>query len=289
MRNMVLQTLGGIVVALVIFDWAKHYYYVAKHVWPMQRAFREPTRTMPAPGVVTLNGIVSVIDEHEQPIKVTLHEYGRGLWQSMDWDQTSRSVKVHPFGLLIPHAKVTVLVEPDDDVVLRSSAYTTAAKSVESSEIPTDWANDHYDKKVRRQRIGVLEGGDVALVTGVLQEKHEPQIVTTGYRSNRGEAKIEYVLRPLPNEPMRIDSVTLLDEYKERLGHWGMLLTVGIFVVPFGYIQRLWEKPVPTNSLVPLVIALLYIVLRLAIMAGRIDRRPWFERPIPPQPYSFTD
>lgn len=266
--------LGGICVFLVAFDFAKHVYYVAKNVWPMRRAFNKPTRTLPAVGVVTINGIVSGMGE-ECPVQIKLREDGHTSRGQVYWKQTSRVVEAHPFALLVPDAGARIIVEPGDDVKLRASAHVTA------------WEYNEKIGKRNRFRIGALEDGDRAIVTGVLTEKREIEKQASEYRSQKGKVRIEYVLRPIPGEPLRIDSETMFDEINERLGYIGWVRALGTIILHYYYVKALMayydvrahgDEFAARSAKVYAAVVIVYAVIRLFMQGGKRDRLPWFDR-----------
>jgi hypothetical protein len=285
---MVWVILGGICVALGVFGCAQHVYYVAKNVWTMRHAFRKPVRVLPTPGVVTLNGIVSGQDGRDYPVKVTLEENGEGEWRHPYWEQTSRSVEAYPFELLLPEVGVKVIVEPGADVLLRASATTTDSEITDAEEKSNPgWRDETY--KFHRYRTGVLEAGDRAIVTGVLSEKRETEVIATEYRSQERRTRIEYVLRPLPDETMLIDSETLLDEFEECLGNQGTLFAVETICITFFYVQMLRDPSLAYLYTIGWVVFSIMLFASLWILTQH-DHDPWFSRPTnSPKPYRFRD
>lgn len=279
MNRMVWVILGGLCVGFGILTVAYRVYHVAKNVWAMQYAFSKRIRVLPSPGVVTLNGIVAAYDGRDCPVKVTLQEVGKGDKEyDLKWEQTSRRVKAYPFEILLPEIGARVMVEPGEDVLLRSVAITMKEKMTKEPGDMPDWKSPNPLYEFRRRRMGTLEAGDRAIVTGVLSEKRETELVATEYRSQKVRTRIEYVLRPLPGEPMRIDAESLLDEFEEYHGNHGKLLVVLTTFSTFFYLQMLGETP-----LNPLFIFGWAFPSSMFIMIvwlfSKNTHRPWFTRP----------
>jgi hypothetical protein len=266
MSDMPWEILGGIVVALVIIDFARHFYYVLTNVWAMRRAFGKPVRALPPSGVVLLNGLVSPLEDHECPIKVVLHEDGRAHRGQIYWEQTSHTVEAHPFELLLPEIGIKVLVETGTNVSLRSSSVVT----------DFEWNNEI--EKLRSVRIAGIEEGERVIVRGVLTETREVEVVPTEYRSQKGKTNIKYVLRPLADEPLRIDAESMLGEIEELLGNRGYLLALGAIIIPYCYVRGILDVT-QANAMKGFGwVVLIYGVIRLFVKFSRLDRTPWFDR-----------
>jgi len=264
-QSMEWVVLGGICVALVVFGFVKHVYYVAKNVWAIRRAFDKPTPALPPLGLVTITGIVSSMGD-KRPVQVKLREagtYSRGQYY---WEQKSRVVQACPFALLIPEAGARIIVEPDKDVYLRSLGHVTK------------WKSFGKNNGIKRFRIGALEDGDRAIITGVLSEKRTVESQSSEYRSQKGKVKIEYVLRPIPGDPLKIDSETMLEEISERFGYIGWARALGTVVLVPYYCRALWDSFADrsANTFWGLVVG--YGFLRLIMRLNKRDRVPWFDR-----------
>jgi len=262
---------GGICAALVVFSFVKHVFYVVKNVWLVKRSLDEPQRVLPPPGVVTLNGIISSIGE-ETPVQVTLVEHGRSGKGRFYWRQTSYRVDAHRFALLLPELGARIVVEPGENVRLRASATAT------------DWAYDKEAGEGRRVRTAILEDGDRVLINGLLEEKREVELIVNEYRSQKEKIRVEYLLKPIPDAGIRIDSETLLHELQMLLGPLGWVRALGTVLVVPAYVYALQEAFSTRSNILFVVILVVYSFIRTSYTD--IDRRPWFDRPIDPRkPY----
>lgn len=263
--------IGGICVALVAFGFAKHVSYVVKHVWGMRQAFNQPTRTLPSEGLVTVNGIVSSIGD-ETPITMTLHEHGNTGRGQIYWDQAKREVEVHPFALLVPEMGARIVVEPGDDVQLRAAARAT------------EWDNKVLLDKLVRYRTATLNDGDRAIITGILSEQRNVERVGSEYRSTKEKVKVEYTLRPIAGQALRVDSETLLDEIRTCFSWLGWAHGLGTLALVPAYIYAVREDFSVKSSAIIILVLTIYVLSRLHLKA--VDRKPWFDRPNDPgKPY----
>lgn len=266
---------GEICVVLVAFGFVKHIYYVAKNVWPVKRKLRNPQRVLPAPGVVTLNGIVSRIGEN-CPVLVTIVENGESARGQIYWRQTSYKVEAHSFALLLPELGVRIVVDPGDNVRLRAAGTAT------------DWEYNEEADELRRVRTAMLEDGDHAIVSGVLSESRQIELVANQYRSQKENVRIEYVMRPGFNGELRVDSETMLLEIMVLLRPLAWVRGIGTALLVPAYVGSL-QTLFSTNSniLVGLILAVLFVIHRHYM---NIDRRPWFDRPQDPKkPYRSVE
>lgn len=267
--------LGGTCVALVAFGFAKHVYYVVKHVWAIRHALNQPTRTLPVEGVATINGLVSSIGD-ETPVTITLHEYGQAGRGQIYWQQALREVKAHPFALLAPEMGARILVEPGADVQLRAAARAT------------EWDNKSFPDKLVRYRTATLDEGDQAMITGVLSERRDVERVASEYRTTKETIKVEYILRPIAGEPLRIDSQTMLDEIRTCFGWLGWVKGLGTLALIPAYAYAVGEAFSTKSAVAFVVLLIVYVFARLHLLD--IDRRPWFDRPNnPKKPYHAAE
>jgi hypothetical protein len=237
----------------------------------VRRQLDKPQSVLPPPGIVSLNGLVSMIDD-ELPVEVTIEERGESIRGQIYWTQFSQTVEAHAFALLLPDAGARVIVEPGEDVHLRASSSAT------------EWEYSAEAKKLCRFRTATLEDGARAIVTGVLEEKREIEATMSEYRSQKGKIRIEYVLRPIPNEGIRIDSETLLDEIQKLLRFLGWLRGIGAVAVVPAYVYAVNETFSTTSAFLFGVLVVAYSFVRIGFT--NIDRRPWFDRPKnPKKPY----
>jgi hypothetical protein len=214
--------------------------------------------------VVTLNGIVSSID-HENPVIVTIVEHGMANAGTICWWQSSFEVQAHPFALLLPELGTRILIEPGEKVRLRAAA------------IATDWERDPERTEQRRVRTAVLEDGDRAIITGMLTESREVELIANQYRSQKEKVRIEYVLKPYPEVGMRIDSETLVYEIQRLLGPLGWVRGIGTALLVPAYVGALDQS---FSTITCIIVGVVLAILLLAIAHYRnIDRRPWFDRP----------
>jgi hypothetical protein len=271
------EVFGGICVAIMVSIFVRHVYYIVKHVWPAKLQLRKPQRVLPVPGVATIHGIVSGIGE-KCPVQVTIVEYtiaGASKGQFL-WEQTSYKVEAHPFVLLLPELGARILVEPTANVRLRAFGHAT------------DWELDEEVKQFSRVRTATLEDGDRAIITGMLEEKREVELVANQYRSQKENVRIEYVLKPGPNVELRVDSETFLDEIQRLLGPLGWARGIGTASLVTSYVYALQVGFSPSSKVI-----FGALVVAVVITGGyyrNIDRRPWFDRPInPPRPYRFSE
>lgn len=268
---------GEICVVLVTFGFVKHVYYIVKNVWPVKRKLHEPQRVLPVPGEATIQGIVSSIGE-KTPVQVTIveHTIGGASKGQHVWEQTSFKVEAHPFALLLPELGARILVKPGETVRLRASAITT------------DWEQDKEVPQFRRVRTATLEDGDRAIITGILEEKREIELVANQYRSQKENVRIEYVLKPIPNAGIQIDSETFLHEIQRLLGRLGWARGIGTVLLVASYAYALDEAfSTRSNIIVGVLLAAIFLTNGHYM---NIDRRPWFDRPAnPKKPYRGSE
>ena len=271
------EIFGGICVALMVLAFVRHVYYIVKNVWPIKRQLREPQRVLPAPGVATIHGIVSSIGERT-PVQVTIVECtigGSSKGQHL-WQQTLYKVEGRPFALLLPEVGARILVEPGENVRLRASAITT------------DWEYDKEVKQLRRVRTATLEDGDRAIITGILEEKQEVELIANQYRSQKENVRIEYVMKPGSNGELKVDSETFLREIKRLLGPLGWARGIGTALLVTSYVYALREAFSTSSNI--LFGVFLFAVILTSAHYRNIDRRPWFDRPTnPKKPYRFSE
>jgi hypothetical protein len=266
---------GGVCVVLVVFGFVKHAYYIIKNVWAMRYAFAKPTRVLPSLGPVTINGLVSSIDD-QCPVRITIREDDKEGKGTIFWEQASRIVEAHPFALLLPEAGARIIVEPEAEIHMRAAARLT------------DWEDDPDTKQSFRYRIGTLKDGDRAILTGVLEEKREVEAQASEYRSMKGKVRYEYVLRPIPGKGLYIDSETMFDEIRTLLRWPGWVRSVGTVILVPLYIHARYPSLSINRGLVFLVLLLVYAFARISFLS--FDRRPWFDRPNnPKKPYRGSE
>lgn len=257
------EIFGGICVALIVWGFARHIYYVVKNVWLVKLALNKPLRVMPLPGVVTLSGIVSSIGEN-CPVQVTIVEHGKYHRGQIYWRQTSLKVEAHPFALLLPELGARVLVEPGEVVNLRASATVT------------DWEKDKEADEDRRVRTAMLVDGDRVIVTGVLSESRQVELIANQYRSQKEKVRVEYVLKSNPNKAMAIDSETLLHEIRERFGYLGWLRGISTVLLLPVYVYAQDDGFFDNSLLLFASMLFVYVFARLGFTEK--DRLPWFDR-----------
>jgi hypothetical protein len=271
------EIFGGICVALVVFGFVKHVYYVIKNVWPVKRVLDKPQRILPVPGPVTLNGIVSSIGD-KIPVQVTIVEHGirGGTKGQRAWRQMSYHVEAHPFALLLPELGLRIGVEPGDRIRLRAAGTAT------------DWEFHKEVNETRRVRTSMLEDGDRAILTGMLEEKRKVELIATEYRSQKENVRIEYVLKPVPDKGITIDSETLLHEIHVLLGPLGWVRAIGTAVLVPAYVYALSEGFSMGSNILFAVLLVIVVFVRLGYMD--FDRLPWFDRPNnPKKPYQSSE
>lgn len=258
--------LGGIHVAFVVFGFAKHVHYVVKNVRGMRRAFGQPTRVLPPPGEVTLNGIVSSLND-KVPVTVKIRDELDPNTKIQN-DRVSRRVKTHSFALLLPEAGTRVTVEPGNDVHLRSLGHMT------------QWEYSKKTEKSSRFHIGELRDGDRAIVTGVLEEKRVIEPQSSEYRSEKGKVRIEYVLRPIPGIPLSIDSETMLQEISNCMDRIGKIRALGAAVLPFFYGRALVNSFDDWSARYFGGVVVAYAFVYLAHEPLLPFRVPWYDRKV---------
>jgi hypothetical protein len=256
--------IGGIVIVAVVgYGFAKHVFYMNR-VWALRRVFDNPPKVDLVPGPLTVVGTVSATGG-EAPVQVTMREAGNASRGQIYWKQASYDVDVHPFALLVPELAARIIVEPSNDVELRAAARVT------------EWEYDKERKELYRTRTATIEDGVRVMVTGMLGEKREVDLIPGPYRPQK-EIRTEYVLRSISNKRMTIDSATLFDEVRGRVGYveWGR--GIGFVALAAAYVHASQAGFSQTSVMFFGVVLGVYLVVRMFTVLSK-DRLPWFDRP----------
>jgi len=253
---------GGIATAFLGYRFMKHAVYVVWRVWAVLRMFDKPLTQPLTSGPATVVGIVQA--SGAAPVRVKIEERGKYSGGNIQWEEASRRVRARPFTLFLPQQQISILVEPNNNVMFRAIAFAS------------HWKSSKKNDDLRRLRIAELRDGDRAVVTGHLAIVEVAEPLAGGYRSKNIALRTEYNLRPPHPHAMKIDAEHFVDEVRVHFGNIGWIRGIGFAAASASYINAV-QQAFSTSSVTLLSTTFIaYLVVRLLLLEK--NRVPWFER-----------